>query len=119
MCLSFEPSLLQFRQAAKDSGKDLELIYVPSDRSADDAIQRGGAMGMPSVPFGEDADELKKTFGIWAGVESSKLGNGRRSGVPALVVLDNNQDEMAFLPAEAEGVAALKAWPLDEVKGVW
>ena len=119
MCTSFEPSLMQFRQAAKDSGKDLELIYVPSDRSAENVIQRAKALNMASVPFGEDADKLKKDFRIWAGSESVKLGSGRRSGVPALVVLDEKGDEMAFLPAESKGVAALNAWPLDEEKGVW
>lgn len=33
MCTSFEPSLLKFREAAKSAGKDVEIIYVPSDRS--------------------------------------------------------------------------------------
>ena len=33
MCTSFEPSLLKFREAAKKAGKDVEIIYVPSDRN--------------------------------------------------------------------------------------
>mmetsp|Transcript_29036 Transcript_29036/g.41058 ORF Transcript_29036/g.41058 Transcript_29036/m.41058 type:complete len:122 (-) Transcript_29036:181-546(-) len=121
MCTSFEPSLLQFRQAANDSGKDIELIYVPSDRSSDAAIQRSSAMNMLSVPFGEDADKLKKEFGVWAGSEALKFGfGGRRSGVPALVVLSGETgEELEFLPAESQGVAALKAWPLEDDKGVW
>lgn len=94
MCTSFEPSLLQFRQAANDSNKELELIYVPSDRNADAALQRSAGMKMLSVPFGEDADGLKKQFGIWAGSEAIKFGfGGRRSGVPALVVLDGENGE--------------------------
>ena len=120
MCTSFEPSLLQFRQAAKDSDKDLELIYVPSDRSAENAAKRSAAFQMLSVPFGDDADQLKRDFNIWAGSESLKFGFKRRSGVPALVVLDGKKgEEMAFLAAESQGVNALKTWPLDDEKGVW
>mmetsp|Transcript_8386 Transcript_8386/g.15231 ORF Transcript_8386/g.15231 Transcript_8386/m.15231 type:complete len:195 (+) Transcript_8386:94-678(+) len=120
MCTSIEPSLLQFREAAVSSGKDVEIIYVPSDRSEADVIKRTKAMGMLSVPIGEEADAMKKRYKIWAGAECMKLGIGRRSGVPALVVLDSkNGDEMAFLSAESEGVKALSNWPLDDDMGLW
>ena len=119
MCTGFEPSLVQFRQAANDSGKALELIYVPSDRSQEDAAKRSAALNMLMVPFGEEADKLKQDFSIWAGSESRKFGTGRRSGVPALVVLDGAGGEMAFLPTESQGVRALKTWPLDDETGVW
>ena len=120
MCTSFEPSLLQFREAAVSSGKDMEIIYVPSDRSEADVIKRTKAMNMISVPFGEKADEMKKKHKVWAGAETGKLGTGRRSGVPALVVLDaKSGEEMAFLPAESEGTKALSSWPLDNEDGVW
>ena len=120
MCTSFDPSLLQFRQAAQDSGKELAIIYVPSDRNQEAALKRASAFSMLSVPFGSDADEIKQQYNIWSGSESLKLGFGRRSGVPALVVLDGETgEEMAFLPAEAQGVKALQAWPLDDDKGIW
>ena len=119
MCTSFEPSLLQFREAAQDSDKPLEIIYVPSDRTEADAAKRAAAMGMMSVPVGEDADAIKKQYKIWSGAESMKLGFGRRSGVPALVVLGKEGTEMEFLAAEAEGVKALSSWPLDDADGVW
>ena len=121
MCTSFDPSLLQFRQAAQESAKDLELIYVPSDRTADAALERTRAMNMVSVPFGKEADKLKKRFGVWAGAEAVKFGrDGRRSGVPALVVLNaQNGEELAFVPAEAQGAKALGEWPLDDEKGIW
>lgn len=120
MCTSFEPSLLQFREAAASSGKDIELIYVPSDRSEADAVKRTSALGLISVPIGDEADEMKKRWKIWAGVESVKLGTGRRSGVPALVVLDSkNGDELAFLPTESQGSNALNSWPLDDAAGLW
>jgi len=120
MCTRFEPSLLQFRQAAEASGRPLEMIYVPSDRTGADAVRRAAALGMLSVPVGDDADGVKQKYKIWSGAEAMKLGAGRRSGVPALVVLDGREGtEMAFLAAEAEGVQALSSWPLDDVGGVW
>ena len=120
MCTSFEPSLLQFRKDAALVGNDLEIIYVPSDRSEADAVKRTKALKMISVPIGDEADEMKKRWKIWAGVESIKLGTGRRSGVPALVVLNaKNGDELAFLPAESQGADALRSWPLDDADGLW
>ena len=75
---------------------------------------------MMSVPLGEEADVIKRRFGIWAGIECSRLGGGRRSGVPALVVLDNTDgDELAFLPAESHDAGALDSWPLDDPRGFW
>ena len=120
MCTRFEPSLLQFRDAAQESDKPLEIIYVPSDRTEADATQRAAAMGMMSVPVGEEADGVKRQYKIWSGAESMKLGFGRRSGVPALVVLDAKEGkELAFLAAEAEGVKVLSSWPLDDESGIW
>lgn len=120
MCTSFEPSLLQFREAAGSSGKDVEIVYVPSDHPEANIVRRTEAMGMMSVPIGEEADAMKTRFKIWAGAECVKLGTGRRSGVPALVVLDGkNGGEMAFVPAESGGAKALGSWPLDDDAGLW
>lgn len=118
MCTSFEPSLLQFRQAAEDSGKPIELIYVGSERSADDQSRRSSDLNMLNVPF-DDTAELKQKYKIWAGSEALKFGFGRRSGVPAIVVLDNTGNELAFVAAEAQGAKALGSWPLDEDSGIW
>lgn len=124
MCTNFEPSLLQFREALANDDKiegNLELIYVGSDRSEKDQAKRAQSMGMWSVPFGSDESaRLKKEAGIWAGAEAMKFGVlGRRSGVPAILVLDNSGDEMAFIAAEAKGVRALQSWPLDGIHGIW
>lgn len=120
MCTSFEPALLQFREAAAESDKPIELIYVPSDRSETDQVKRSSAMGMLSVPFGKEANDIKLKYKIWAGSEALKLGFGRRSGVPALVVLDGETgEEMAFVPAESDGIRSLASWPLDEERGIW
>jgi len=118
MCTSFEPALEQFRAAAEDSGKSVEIVYVPSDRSEADALERARSLGMLSVPF-DKAGDYKKTFGVWAGSEALKFGfGGRKSGVPALVVLDpSDGTEMAFVAAESQGPRALGDWPLGD--GLW
>ena len=118
MCTSFEPALARFREAADGSGTPVELVYVASDRSAPEASKRAAALGMPMVPF-EKAADYKKAFGVWAGSEALRFGfGGRRSGVPALVVLDPaDGTELAFVAAESKGPGALGDWPLDD--GVW
>ena len=120
MCTSFEPSLMEFIHKNRESSKDVEVIYVPSDESINDVVERTSAMGMMSVPFGEDADAIKSRYKVWAGIECSRLGTDRRSGVPSLVVLDSmNGNEMAFLPTESMGARALDMWPLDDPNAVW
>lgn len=44
---------------------------------------------------------------------------GRRSGVPALVVLDTDGKELVFLNAERDGITAMADWPLDDLRGIW
>jgi len=120
MCTRFEPSLMKFQSAAASNGKDVEIIYVPSDRSNDVVITRTTEMKMMSVPFGEEADEIKTKYKIWSGSECGKLGTDRRSGVPALVVLDSkNGGELAFLDAESRGAGCLGSWPLEDNGCVW
>jgi nucleoredoxin len=118
MCTSFEPALVRFQQEAAAKGNPIELVYVSSDRSAGDQTKRAASMGMLSVPF-EQAADFKKEYKIWAGSEAIKFGLGRRSGVPALVVLDKNAEEMAFVAAESKGVKALDTWPIDDHNGIW
>mmetsp|Transcript_11632 Transcript_11632/g.13176 ORF Transcript_11632/g.13176 Transcript_11632/m.13176 type:complete len:264 (+) Transcript_11632:55-846(+) len=45
--------------------------------------------------------------------------SGRRSGIPAVVVLDNNGGELCFLNMERDTIRALADWPLDEASGHW
>jgi nucleoredoxin len=119
MCTSFEPSLIAFRQAAQDSGKPVEILYVSSDRNKDASLQRAASLGMMAIPFGNQTAELKQRYKVWAGSESFEFGFGRRSGVPALVVLDKYSQELAFVAAEAQGLKALKSWDLDDDLGIW
>jgi nucleoredoxin len=119
MCTRFEPSLLQFKAAAEQAGKPIELIMVSSDRSSADAQKRAKALGLPLVEYdGDSRSDLKRRFSVWAGAESAQhIGYSRRSGVPALVVINEAGDEIGFLDAESSGPAALSKWELDD--GVW
>ena len=123
MCTRFEPSLLQFQQACSESKKPIEFIYIPSDRSAADHVQRSRQLGMITVSFEgkgfSSASSIKERYNIWSGSETSVFGTGRRSGVPALIVLDNNGKELTFLAAESEGISCLEKWPLDDSSGIW
>jgi hypothetical protein len=121
MCTSLEDTALtKFRTEKSISGQDVELIYVPSDKSVDETVKRTMVLDMMSVPYGKEADAIKSRFKVWAGIESVKLGTERRSGVPALVVLDSlNGDELSFLPTEREGAKALLSWPIDNPNGIW
>lgn len=45
--------------------------------------------------------------------------SGRRSGIPAFVVLSNTGDEFVFLDTEANSITALADWPVDDPQGIW
>lgn len=118
MCTNFEPALAQYKKASDEAGKPIELVMVSSDRSAADAAKRAAALGMVMVPYeGDHRADIKRRHGVWSGSEVFQLGMKRRSGVPAIVVIDPQGDELAFVDAEASGANALSKWPLDE--GAW
>lgn len=118
MCTAFEPALIKFQKDAEEQGTPMEIVYVSSDRSSADQANRASSMNMMSVRF-EQAADFKRKYNIWAGSESAKFGVGRRSGVPAIVVLDKNAEEMAFVAAESQGVKSLGTWPLQDESGIW
>jgi hypothetical protein len=100
----------------------IELVYVSSDRTEVDQTKRAASMDMVlSVPFEQTPADFIRKNKIWAGSEAIKFGFGRQSaiGVPALVVLDNNAEEVAFVAAESQGAKALNAWPIDDQSGIW
>ena len=119
MCTSFEPALMKFVDEAKRNGKPVSLIYVASDRSKQEAMARAKKMGCLQVEYeGDDRAALKKQFAVWSGSESFEFGLfGRRSGVPALVVLSEDGAEVEFIDAERRGASSLAKWPLSEA--IW
>ena len=117
MCTQFEVPFAEFRQ----QNPHIQFLYVPSDRTEEMSRDRAALLHMLSVPYGESAAALKQKYKIWSGAEQGQFGTDRRSGVPAIVVLDNTAgNEVAFLPTEAEGFAALQDWPFDKNNGtIW
>ena len=118
MCTSFEPSLVQFVEATRSpesNAPPVQLIYVSSDMDEAAAETRAAALGMDRVDFAM-AQTLKTTFKLWSGRERPEFGDGRRGGVPAIVVVDRDCGELQYLNAEGEGAAALGKWK-DE--GAW
>ena len=112
MCTSFEPSLAQFVEATRSpesNAPPVQLIYVSSDMDEAAAEARAAALGMDRVDFAM-AQNLKKTFKLWSGRERPEFGDGRRGGVPAIVVVDRDCGELQYLNAEGEGAAALGKW---------
>ena len=64
--------------------------------------------------------QLKKRHGVWSMREVRTYGLfGRRSGVPAVVVVDPTGAELAFLPGERHGAAALMEWDPHDAQQMW
>mmetsp|Transcript_28710 Transcript_28710/g.50845 ORF Transcript_28710/g.50845 Transcript_28710/m.50845 type:complete len:287 (-) Transcript_28710:213-1073(-) len=176
-CRELDFMLAQYRNALRDSDQPIQLIYVPSDNTLEDQLERMQELGLElGVPVGEAADALKKQYGVWPDAEIEKFGgvarqfeddgeyiigdddleddsiempdnevpapvppaptvaevemveeeeqgilddSGRRSGIPAFVVLNNKGKELCFLNTERETISALADWPLDDVEGHW
>eukprot|EP00435_Cladocopium_sp_Y103_P008213 s2998_g2.t1 len=55
-------------------------------------------------------DELKRKFRLWGGKEKPTFGEGRRGGIPALVVINEAGEEVKYLDAESKGAGALGEW---------
>lgn len=84
--------------------------YVVGDE--DDVDGENGASSAPS-PTAEitPAEPVPE--------EMPQDGSGRRSGIPAFVVLDNKGQEFCFLNTERDSITALADWPLDDLQGHW
>ena len=110
MCRHFTPLLNQYY---RNSGRKIELIFVSSDFSKQSALEHfnNDQGDWYSLQY-EDAlnDELKRKFLIWSGKESSKFGTGRRAGVPSIVLINENGEEVKFFTTERDGISALDEW---------
>jgi hypothetical protein len=66
---------------------------------------------------GEDVDVER--IDIAEKLEDVRDEFGRRSGIPAFVVLDNKGGEFCFLNAERDSISVLADWPLDDPENIW
>ena len=133
MCREFEFMLPQYTKALQESAQPIQFIYVSSDATLEFQLDRMSKLNMPlGVVTPTLVHSLKAHYGIWAGREAAAFvpstnttttttntTRQRRSGVPALIVLDTQGTELAFLNVEAETIAAMADWPLDDPRGIF
>jgi hypothetical protein len=122
MCREFEFMLPQYTKALMESAQPIQFIYVSSDTSLEFQLDRMSKLGMTLGVPPPVAQKLKALYGIWAGREARNFvdcGTMRRSGVPALIVLDTQGNELTFLNVESETIAAMADWPLDDPRGIF
>ena len=113
-------------------------LGVPLGESAD-ALMRGCGVwpGADAEKFGDAATEPQRITNrdyqesdseekpdvervpMVMNAESIRDETGRRSGIPAFVVLDNKGEEFCFLNAERDSISVLADWPLDDPKNIW
>lgn len=111
-CRRFTPKLKEFYDAANRNGKVVEVVFVSSDTDETEARsylkEHHGDWCM--VPFDSSYRmELKKRYGIWAGAEREVLGTeGKRSGIPTLILIDaETGEELDFMARERVEQACL------------
>jgi nucleoredoxin len=104
-CRRFTPILKEFYEVANRGGKKLEVVFVSSDETGDAAqtYLREAHGDWLMVPF--DAPlrwDMKKRYGVWAGAEREVMGtDGKRTGVPTLVLVDaETGEELDFMAKE-------------------
>ena len=93
----------------------MQIVFVSSDMTREDALTHFASdeQGNWLALAWEDglSAKLKRRYGVWSMREAQELGMaGRRSGVPAVVVIGPDGAEKAFLPGERHGSAALREW---------
>ena len=75
-CRGFTPKLVNFYEVANKEKKQIEIVFVSSDKSEGDFNEYFGTMPWLAVPFGKDAiDNLKDAFEI--------------QGIPTFLVFNN------------------------------
>ncbi len=64
-CRGFTPKLVNFYETANKEKKQIEIIFVSSDKSEPDFNEYFGTMPWISIPFGDEAIKtIKETFAI-------------------------------------------------------
>jgi len=121
MTTRFSPTLDEFynkHSVSMHSGEaklfPFEVVFVSSDSSSEQYIHHRTPFPWLSVDLNNPlTGELKKKYRVWAKKESQTFGQDRRSGIPALVVIDSVGTELLFIDAE-EPDATLKSIRLDD-----
>ena len=104
-CRRFTPALKEFYEVANRKGKRIEVVFISSDETEAAARQyMTEHMGeWLMVPFDDPLRwAMKKRYGVWAGAEREVLGTeGKRTGIPTLVLVDaSTGEELDFTAKE-------------------
>ncbi|CAJ1939221.1 unnamed protein product [Cylindrotheca closterium] len=105
-CKTFTPLLSVLHEDAQEEGLDFEVVYVSSDNSAEECNQymKEKHGDWLRVPFDKTA-EYKTQFGVFAGKEQSLFSSTkRRSGIPTLVIVNQEGKELDILDCDDAGV---------------
>mmetsp|Transcript_46784 Transcript_46784/g.108682 ORF Transcript_46784/g.108682 Transcript_46784/m.108682 type:complete len:187 (-) Transcript_46784:104-664(-) len=120
LCRQFTPALRDFFARHKET---VQIVFVSSDESPNEAVEHyqkthGDWLALSYAdPL---VRKLKRRFGVWSRREIGWFGvDGRRSGVPAVVVIDWDGAELEFVPSETQGAAALAAWQPEATGKAW
>jgi thiol-disulfide isomerase/thioredoxin len=74
---------------------------------------------VPAVEGSEGEKVAVERVSVTEEIEDVRDEFGRRSGIPAFVVLDNKGEEFCFLNAERDSISVLADWPLDDPANIW
>ncbi|KAG7346458.1 thioredoxin-like protein [Nitzschia inconspicua] len=109
----------KFGGVVRERVDDGEFVVGDEEVEAVQGVEQGG----------EETDQASSDIvaAFEAGVTPAEVfpkptiedDSGRRSGIPAFVVLDNKGEEFCFLNTERDSITALADWPLDDLQGHW
>eukprot|EP00038_Savillea_parva_P008570 m.177769 g.177769 ORF g.177769 m.177769 type:complete len:272 (-) comp14417_c0_seq1:141-956(-) len=119
-CVIFTPILAKAYTEARAAGKQIEIIFVSSDtseKSMADYMKESHGDWL-RVPYNDPLREaLKKHYGSFAGREVGNFpGVKRREGIPNLIVIGVDGEELVFEPGEgsvaieSKGAGAFDEW---------
>ena len=116
-CRRFTPILSTLYEEVNEEGDRLEIIFVSSDKTADGAREYMEAMHGNWLRIAYDTDVraiLKRRYGCFAGSEKGYFpGVARRAGIPSLVIIGPNLEELAHYDCDSDGAG----WKLITGKG--
>ena len=103
-CKTFLPTLSTLYETAKEDEKPFEVVYVSSDRDAEQMTRYFGKHGdWLAIPYEDEKtrSDLKKRYGCFAGAESSHFpGIKRRAGIPSMVVVNALGEEKVHMDCD-------------------
>eukprot|EP00529_Nitzschia_sp_RCC80_P042039 CAMPEP_0113484982 /NCGR_PEP_ID=MMETSP0014_2-20120614/24247_1 /TAXON_ID=2857 /ORGANISM="Nitzschia sp." /LENGTH=191 /DNA_ID=CAMNT_0000378611 /DNA_START=32 /DNA_END=607 /DNA_ORIENTATION=- /assembly_acc=CAM_ASM_000159 len=120
-CKTFTPLLSVLHEEAQEDDIPFEVVYVSSDRSPEDCVSYMTKSHGDWLKVSWDTrNDLKQTYGAFAGSEQSLFPETkRRSGIPTLVVIDQDGNEKLLMDCddskvikdiESKGTKFLDQW---------